>query len=45
MEPDPTSLHGPRGSVVEALCYKPEGRGFPIRSLDFSVDRILPAAV
>jgi hypothetical protein len=31
--------------LVEALCYKPEGRGFPfpVRSLKFSINLILPA--
>jgi hypothetical protein len=27
-----TDIKGARGSVVEALCYKPEGRGFDSRS-------------
>jgi hypothetical protein len=33
--------------LVEALCYKLEGHGvwFPMRSLDFSIDLILPAAL
>jgi hypothetical protein len=33
--------------MVEALCYKPLGRGFdsPMRLLDFSVDLILLAAL
>jgi hypothetical protein len=29
--------------LVEALCYKPNR--FPIKSLDFSIDLILPAAL
>jgi hypothetical protein len=30
--------------MVEALCYKPQGRGFETRwSLDFLIDLILPA--
>jgi len=33
--------------LVEALCYKPEGRGFdfPLVSLEFFIDIILPAAL
>jgi hypothetical protein len=39
---------GARGSlVVNALCYKPEGRRFETRwgELIFSIDLILPAAL
>jgi hypothetical protein len=37
--------YGARGSiVVEALRYEPEGR-FPIVSLEFFIDIILPAAL
>jgi hypothetical protein len=39
---------GARGSVVvEALCYKPEGRGFESRLSDFffSINLILSAAL
>jgi hypothetical protein len=34
-------------SYVWALCYMPGGRGFefPMRSLDFSIDLILPVAL
>jgi hypothetical protein len=41
-------IHGTRGGVVvEALPYKPEGRGFdsPMVALDFFIDLILPAAL
>jgi hypothetical protein len=33
--------------LVEALRYKPEGRGFdfPMMSLEFFIDTILPAAL
>jgi hypothetical protein len=33
--------------LVEALCYKPEGRGFdsPMMSLKFFTDIILPATL
>jgi hypothetical protein len=39
--------HGARGgAVVEALRYKPEGRGIDSRlSLEFFTDIILPAAL
>jgi hypothetical protein len=37
---------GASSSVVEALCYKPEGRGFESRWGEFfSIDLILPAAL
>jgi hypothetical protein len=38
---------GARGSVVEVLCYKLEGRGFEIRwgNRIFSIYVILPAAL
>jgi hypothetical protein len=31
--------------LFEALRYKPEGRGFHSRSLEFFIDIILPAAL
>jgi len=30
------------GVVVKALCYKLAGRGFPMVSLEFFIDMILP---
>jgi hypothetical protein len=31
--------------LVEAPCYKPEGRRFPMVSLEFFIDIFLPAAL